>query len=1537
MIAVRRLVAVLCWALVALLALVMSALYHASLPLTREVARQVTGEFVSGEIGGTLTIGEITELAPHRIVARDAALYDIQGRLVAEGKEAILAIDLEAALRGTLRFSMAHLHGGKVRLIQGESLPTFVELFDDGLPSSGGPKLHAIVDDMRVHDVTVTGELLGLEGIRVEGLSAHGRLEFHDGLEIRIFSASGDMVAPFPFPARIEHLSGRITDNPYESVQLHARATTDGERAHANIRYGVPEGKPVEADGELDLLVHAMPVRAETLSQMGFDWADILHGSAHGYVRLYGPVDDLRLRASLETEGGPATLEGHLPSGADGYVRAHTPAVELEKLVKDSPTVRLSGVATLHLPGDEAAETRATIALEPFRYSGYHVPALQIEGAVLEEGFRIDRARGTYRGGRVTARGYAGYDGSVDLQVRASVSQVARDPNLSRMLPGAQARMEADIRFATRDVREDLIDFRGRIVLHDVAIGTLTASTLIIEGFARGDPDRPEANLAVDGRGLAIAGYPLGTAHLKVLGGPHRYRGSGVFDVPGDRRFELDASLDATRDQYVLNAERLELSLGKLVWRGAAEQVVIRPGEVVTVERFLLANDDQRLEAHGTWRFQGPDEIHAELQSFDLAGLGALLGDMAPPITGVADAHLVIEGEIENPEIVLEGALRGTSYRGVDDVDLAYVFTYRDGQLALDAQADLHERGSVTITSGGVIDPTVPDLLEALEGGIYEVEVALADLALPVVRALVGEDVLPPVQGVIGGRGRVSGPIQVPSFEGGLVIPALGLAGWPELEVRSQLSYNGGALSARLMTADEHGELFEAEGSVVLDLVHLAQHPELAAAVLEVAPWRIAVRLPPRTAGSWPERLRASVPEELHPLRIAGSATLAGGSLRTQGDLVAHVDWSDPLAQRPCGNQANPRMTLTARLEDGVTRASVVGHVGTEQVLRARAEAPTPIDEWLEAGGRPPIPPLSITATLRQLDLAETPWLCESLEGNLSGWVEVAGLFTERPEAKVGLASSRLVLRRFRQDSVRSGTTAVAHAAPPMRGSLAATVDTKGLEGNAALRWRNGGTANVHVRLPMTWNASHPVPELQESDPLALDAAVSQMPLALLLAPVPNLVQVDGTVDGRIVTTGSLLSPDIKGQVRIHDGQFNVMPTGQQLSGVEGELVFHGDWVELSRLVAREQDGSLQIRGAIHLDGIAPSRGRIELEADAFPVRSDGAVLAILSGRALIEAEIESDQSVARVVLRELSLALPEDGLRSVQPLEPHPDVQIVGVEGLDRSRSSPYPIVITLRSAQPFWVRRNDFAALVTMDLGVTYMEPDVLVDGDVTIRRGFFEVFGKRFEVEEARMRFDGGKQMNPYVTLRATHRLRMGGAADTVSVSVTGRMESPEVQFTTTVPECQDRGDIIALLMTGRCARTSRQSGDEMQASQQAASFLAGVAAGVLTLSAREQFGDIIPVIVVESGEHAFRSARVRAGFKADAIIPKPFRPYVLGAYVEGFFSTAGTETVSANTVQGRDNGFLLELQFPANIVGTGAFAPPNNWSLDLTWEP
>ncbi len=93
------------------------------------------------------------------------------------------------------------------------------------------------------------------------------------------------------------------------------------------------------------------------------------------------------------------------------------------------------------------------------------------------------------------------------------------------------------------------------------------------------------------------------------------------------------------------------------------------------------------------------------------------------------------------------------------------------------------------------------------------------------------------------------------------------------------------------------------------------------------------------------------------------------------------------------------------------------------------------------------------------------------------------------------------------------------------------------------------------------------------------------------------------------------------------------------------------------------------------------------------------------------------------------------------------------------------------------------------------------LLVKGTVNLHSGYFQVFGKRFEVRSGSMVFDGNEEMDAKVDLVARHSLR--GSNDTITVTVSGRLSNPTIEFSSSVPTTSE-AQVIALLVTG----TTRQ---------------------------------------------------------------------------------------------------------------------------------
>ena len=267
----------------------------------------------------------------------------------------------------------------------------------------------------------------------------------------------------------------------------------------------------------------------------------------------------------------------------------------------------------------------------------------------------------------------------------------------------------------------------------------------------------------------------------------------------------------------------------------------------------------------------------------------------------------------------------------------------------------------------------------------------------------------------------------------------------------------------------------------------------------------------------------------------------------------------------------------------------------------------------------------------------------------------------------------------------------------------------------------------------------------------------------------------------------------------------------------------------------------------------------------------------------------------------------------------------------------APYPIHLKLRSENRIVIMSRDQGFFVEASANLdTTVADELVVKGVVKLHTGNFRVFGKRFEIRSGSMVFDGDQEMDAKVDLVARHSLR--GSNDTVTVTVSGRLSNPTIEFSSSAPT-ESQAQVIALLVTGSTRQQRGAGPSTAQASQETSNFLTGVAAGLASASLQSQFGGFAPTFGITQGQgyadDVEADTAVQVGFNVDSVLPEnvPIR----GLYVEGQFVARRTEGGPNTTAQAQRPGFLIEALWPLNFVTTGTFAPPSNWSIDITWEP
>ena len=684
------------WPLVAVFSLLASVLFHLDTNLGRRLGRDLLNDFVSGEMDGTLQAGYIEQLRLWRTVVKDTFVFDPDGRAIIYGETVVLGIDPIAGLRGKLRFYYADLINGWVDLVDDvDGAPTFLAAFDpsDDSPTEGEP-FHAIVDNMDLRNVTVTGELLDLKDLRIVNLNTTGRMEFYYVTDIEVWSADGLIVSPFPFEATIDNIVGSVhTDQ--RGTQVTGEASRGDEHITAELVYRPHEGAAPDDPYDLDLFVRVEPVSGETLYDVGFPWAESLKGEANGWVRLWGPEGDYRLRADIDTDAGNVKVQGELPEEGITRIELTSDRVALDKLVGGAPDVVANGTVELTSDPREEEVVGVGIETEGFQYDSFYVPPFVASLRAREDGLDIDSIVADYAGGELRLDGSVAYEGVTEFRVRGEIPNVSDDPNFAQFIDGLEGDAEFDL-----DIRRTVggeFETKGSIRFDRFEYGALRAHFLILEGRVWGDPFAPQVDLQLDGAAVRVAGYPIGNGTAVLRGGPRQYAANGAFQAPGERTAEFQARVEVDGNIYRLDVDSVELAVGDLSWRGSVENLTLDVNRGIEFQRILMGNGPQRLEARGVWQFSGPDDIEADLENFDLAVLGILYPDQALDIEGGVDLHFEFRGDLEKqPTIVAEGTLTDARLWEIAPVNAAYLIGFDKGILEADAQVDLGGRGNFT-------------------------------------------------------------------------------------------------------------------------------------------------------------------------------------------------------------------------------------------------------------------------------------------------------------------------------------------------------------------------------------------------------------------------------------------------------------------------------------------------------------------------------------------------------------------------------------------------------------------------------------------------------------------------------------------------------------------------------------------------------------------------------------------------------------------------------------------------------------------------
>lgn len=310
--------------------------------------------------------------------------------------------------------------------------------------------------------------------------------------------------------------------------------------------------------------------------------------------------------------------------------------------------------------------------------------------------------------------------------------------------------------------------------------------------------------------------------------------------------------------------------------------------------------------------------------------------------------------------------------------------------------------------------------------------------------------------------------------------------------------------------------------------------------------------------------------------------------------------------------------------------------------------------------------------------------------------------------------------------------------------------------------------------------------------------------------------------------------------MRITGGRFDDTINGIALDRIEAVLTGTERSVTVTSLSARTTNGgSLAGRGNVALDPAANFPGRIEIDLTNAGLINSDLMRLVAEGRIGVEgAFLANPRVTGRLVIRALDVNIPDRFPGGVQDLNVR-HVNAGGRTSRNPPRPSPrpaaaprsntgMPLDLTVSAPNNVFVRGMGIYAELGGELRVTGTSAAPITNGGFQMRRGSFDVLGRRLTFTRGNISFAGTTDPELDFVAETTSN------DVTAQILVTGPASRPEIRFTSTPSLPQD--EVLSRLMFGRSAG-SLTAGQAVQVAQTIAQFSGG--AGVLD-SVRRSLG-------------------------------------------------------------------------------------------------
>ncbi len=403
--------------------------------------------------------------------------------------------------------------------------------------------------------------------------------------------------------------------------------------------------------------------------------------------------------------------------------------------------------------------------------------------------------------------------------------------------------------------------------------------------------------------------------------------------------------------------------------------------------------------------------------------------------------------------------------------------------------------------------------------------------------------------------------------------------------------------------------------------------------------------------------------------------------------------------------------------------------------------------------------------------------------------------------------------------------------------------------------------------------------------PVFLMIAADSLSLDVIRTMGPEITAAKGFINGHLEISNTIGSPHLAGAIRIHGDQITIPDYGIEYSLLLADVSFDGSTITLDSLRIDRPEGHLAATGTVSLqDNILSGTlrsSRFDIVANKFYlVRHEDYEIQI-SGQADLSGGSDNPKYGGEITVNRSRIFLPaltgEARDKTADAMETPLLVKATQRDTLTEETTAPVTVIggDTAHSASQF-LNNLEGSLTVKLPRNTHVRSPQMRIElegeidvvkhgagfdlfGTIQTVRGYYELYGRRFVVEDGSITFQGGAEMDPRIDIEAQYSFRTSERAKkTLTLFLTGTANTPSVRFQLDGEEIPE-GDALCYLVFGRsCDKLSSQQQSEVAGAgnnQLARSIAANILSDQLTKTIGSKLNlDVVQIQAQENLEAA-----------------------------------------------------------------------------------